>query len=74
MARHFDSYIRNDVRCALPGYITSKNAAALVGMSKHGAVLKLKKQGVRMYMLTTPTCKVSDLEDIRPLCGKKKQH
>ena len=45
MARHFDSYIRNDVRCALPGYITSKNAAALVGRSKHGTVLKLKRAG-----------------------------
>lgn len=45
MARHFFKSNRNDVRCALPGYITSKNAAALVGMSKHGAVLKLKRAG-----------------------------
>ena len=45
MARHFDSYIRNDVRCALPGYIASKNAAALVDRSKYGTVLKLKREG-----------------------------
>lgn len=45
MAKHFDYYIRNDVRCALPGYITTKNAATLAGMSKHGAVLKLKRAG-----------------------------
>lgn len=50
MAHHFFKSNRNDVRCALPGYITSKNAAALAGMSKYGAVTKLKRSGCpRIY-------------------------